>query len=272
MVWNKLRHTAQLIVCAALAACAAAPAPVARACAAGARQGGARQGGVQSEEVPLLIMESLRARRQSVPAVLLYQLPELLNGCEATSLAMLLKSYGIAADKMELAYQYLPRAEFYEEDGVVYGPAPDDAYAGDPAAQGYYCYAQPVCTAANLYLQQAGQTLRAQDLTGTTPAGLELLLCEGCPVVVWGTLQFETPQFSATHSWFLEETGEEYIPYSNLHCMLLYGYDEDFYYLCDPLYGYQAVEKAQFASVYEQMECRAVALDAPAAVPARMTK
>lgn len=84
MVWNKLRHTAQLIVCAALAACAAAPAPVARACAAGARQGGA-----QSEEVPLLIMESLRARRQSVPAVLLYQLPELLNGCEATSLAML---------------------------------------------------------------------------------------------------------------------------------------------------------------------------------------
>ena len=39
MVWNKLRHTAQLIVCAALAACAAAPAPVARACAAGARQG-----------------------------------------------------------------------------------------------------------------------------------------------------------------------------------------------------------------------------------------
>ena len=173
---------------------------------------------------------------------------------------------------MELAYQYLPRAEFYEEDGVVYGPAPDDAYAGDPAAQGYYCYAQPVCTAANLYLQQAGQTLRAQDLTGTTPAGLKLLLCEGRPVVVWGTLQFETPQFSATHSWFLEETGEEYIPYSNLHCMLLYGYDEDFYYLCDPLYGYQAVEKAQFASVYEQMECRAVALDAPAAVPARMTK
>lgn len=70
MVWNKLRHTAQLIVCAALATCAAAPAPVARACAAGARQGG-----VQSEEVPLLIMESLRARRQSVPAVLLYQLP-----------------------------------------------------------------------------------------------------------------------------------------------------------------------------------------------------
>lgn len=207
MVWNKLRHTAQLIVCAALAACAAAPAPVARACAAGARQGGA-----QSEEVPLLIMESLRARRQSVPAVLLYQLPELLNGCEATSLAMLLQSYGIAADKMELAYQYLPRAEFYEEDGVVYGPAPDGAYAGDPAAQGYYCYAQPVCTAANLYLQQAGQTLRAQDLTGTTPAGLELLLCEGRPVVVWGTLQFETPQFSATHSWFWKRQGKNIFP------------------------------------------------------------
>ena len=224
-------------------------------CTAGRR---AKRGSASFDHGKPARPQAKRASRAAVP-----------TARAATSLAMLLQSYGIAADKMELAYQYLPRAEFYEEDGVVYGPAPDDAYAGDPAAQGYYCYAQPVCTAANLYLQQAGQTLRAQDLTGTTPAGLKLLLCEGRPVVVWGTLQFETPQFSATHSWFLEETGEEYIPYSNLHCMLLYGYDEDFYYLCDPLYGYQAVEKAQFASVYEQMECRAVALDAPAAVPAR---
>ena len=185
---------------------------------------------------------------------------------------MLLESYGIAAGKAELAYQYLPRAEFYEENGAVYGPAPEEAYAGDPAAQGYYCYAQPLCKAANLYLEQAGETLRALDLTGTSLAGLERLLCEGRPVIVWGTLQFEPPRQSTTHSWLLTGTGEEYIPYSNLHCMLLYGYDEEFYYLCDPLYGYQAVEKARFAAIYGQMGRRAMALDAPAAVPARMAE
>lgn len=133
-------------------------------------------------------------------------------------------------------------------------------------------YAQPLCKAADLYLEQAGETLRALDLTGTDPAGLERLLCEGRPVIVWGTLQFEPPRQSTTHSWLLTGTGEEYIPYSNLHCMLLYGYDEEFYYLCDPLYGYQAVEKAKFAAIYGQMGRRAMALDAPSAMPARMAE
>lgn len=180
MLLRKLRHTALLALCALLAAaCAPASSLLAReASAPGSSQGG---------QAPLLVQEALRARRHSVPAVLLYQLPELPNGCEATSLAMLLESYGIAASKAELAYQYLPRAEFYEENGVVYGPAPEEAYAGDPAAQGYYCYAQPLCKAADLYLEQAGETLRALDLTGTDPAGWSaccvkagLLLC-GAP-------------------------------------------------------------------------------------------
>lgn len=239
MFLRKLRHTALLVLCALLAAACAPTSslPAREASAPGSSQGG---------QAPLLVQESLRARRHSVPAVLLYQLPELPNGCEATSLAMLLESYGIAASKTELAYQYLPRAEFYEENGAVYGPAPEEAYAGE--------------------------TLRALDLTGTGPAGLERLLCEGRPVIVWGTLQFEPPRQSTTHSWLLTGTGEEYIPYSNLHCMLLYGYDEEFYYLCDPLYGYQAVEKAKFVAIYGQMGRRAMALDAPSAMPARMAE
>lgn len=265
MFLRKLRHTALLVLCALLAAACAPTSslPAREASAPGSSQGG---------QAPLLVQEALRARRHSVPAVLLYQLPELPNGCEATSLAMLLESYGIAASKTELAYQYLPRAEFYEENGAVYGPAPEEAYAGDPTAQGYYCYAQPLCKAADLYLEHAGETLRALDLTGTGPAGLERLLCEGRPVIVWGTLQFEPPRQSTTHSWLLTGTGEEYIPYSNLHCMLLYGYDEEFYYLCDPLYGYQAVEKAKFVAIYGQMGRRAMALDAPSAMPARMAE
>lgn len=261
MVVRKFCRVLQLALCTGLAAaCAVQPGPLYTAVQAAAPAVGG---------TPLAVIRHLRARSQSVPAVLLYQLPEMANGCEATSLTMLLQSYGFAADKLQIAYEYVPREEFYEQDGEVYGPAPDDAYAGDPVAYGYYCFAQPLCQAADAFLRDAGETLRAQDLTGISTVGLEQVLCDGRPVVVWGTLLFETPQYSTTYSWRLPETGEVYIPYSNLHCMLLYGYDEDYYYLCDPLYGYQMVEKARFSAIYEQMGRRAMTLDGPVAIPAR---
>ena len=259
MAARKFCRALQLALCTVLAAACAVQQPCELYTASTPAVGG----------TPLAVMAQLRARSQSVPAVLIYQLPEMINGCEATSLTMLLQSYGFEADKLQIAYEYMPREDFCEQDGKTYGPAPDDAYAGDPAGQGYYCYAGPLCEAADAFLRDAGEALRAQDLTGISTVGLEHVLCEGRPVVVWGTLLFETPQYSTTHFWYLTGTDEAYTPYSNLHCMLLYGYDEDYYYLCDPLYGYQMVEKARFTAIYEQMGRRAMTLDAPAAVPAR---
>lgn len=108
---------------------------------------------------------------------------------------------------------------------------------------------------------------------------LQLALCTGLaaacavqPGPLYTAVQAAAPAVGGTPLAVirhLPETGEVYIPYSNLHCMLLYGYDEDYYYLCDPLYGYQMVEKARFSSIYEQMGRRAMTLDGPAAIPAR---
>lgn len=72
-----------------------------------------------------------------VPVV--YQWPEMPNGCEATALTMLLQYYGFAADKLSVAYDYIPRSDFTYTWFSTYGPDPASAYAGDPALFGFYC-------------------------------------------------------------------------------------------------------------------------------------
>lgn len=80
-----------------------------------------------------------------LPVRTVLQNPELPNGCEAASLAALLKYKGVPADKLDLAYGYIPRGDIEETTDGRTGPDPELAYAGDPAAGlGFYCFAQPV--------------------------------------------------------------------------------------------------------------------------------
>lgn len=100
------------------------------------------------------------------------QEPALPNGCEAASLASVLDYYGLQADMLDLAYGYIPRQDFYQAaDGSRIGPNPETAYPGDPASLGFYCFAGALCEGANTYLQKAGSSLRAYDVTGITEAG-----------------------------------------------------------------------------------------------------
>ena len=80
---------------------------------------------------------ALRAWKESLgpplpEAVLLdvpvfYQWPEMPNGCEATALTMLLQYYGFAADKLSVAYDYIPRSDFTYTWFSTYGPDPASA-------------------------------------------------------------------------------------------------------------------------------------------------
>ena len=87
-----------------------------------------------------------------LPVSQILQNPELPNGCEITSLCMLLRYRGFDADKCDLADRYLPRSEFW------WGTDPDAAYMGNPHLDdgspqcGYYCFAGPIVAAAKAYL------------------------------------------------------------------------------------------------------------------------
>ena len=113
--------------------------------------------------------------------------------------------------------------------------------------------------AANRYLISQNSEYRAQDATGSTAEDLVDFLREGRPVIVWATLHFEKPELSGF--WWRTPDGEIIEAYSNLHCLLLTGYDGISVHLCDPLVGRILVSADKFFACYEEMGRRAVVLN-----------
>ena len=187
------------------------------------------------------------------------QNPTLPNGCEAASLATLLRYAGVEADAAELAMEWIPRQEFSYSGPDRFGPDPEEAYAGDPTSPsgGWYCFAAPVVQGANNYLAFIGSSLRAEDLTGASFAKLEQQLADGRPVAVWFTQDYADPRFSEGFTWTLP-TGEEYSPYANLHCLVLAGVEGGDCLLADPLSGNTRVDKDTFERIYTAMGSRAL--------------
>lgn len=76
------------------------------------------------------------------------QSPELPTGCEITALTMVLNHYGFAADKVEMARQYLPTQPytlFYGEDGRLYGSDLKHYFIGDPEGKGLCLWGGGYC-------------------------------------------------------------------------------------------------------------------------------
>ena len=191
---------------------------------------------------------------------LIYQNPELPNGCEITSLAMLLAWAGYPIDKVELANNYLPKQEFSKSDGVRYGPDPNRAFAGDPSSpNGWYCFEGPILEAADAYLSDQNTTQQAAPLSETTREELENYMNVGIPLAVWVTLDYSAPRNPESFSWYLPD-GSHYIPYSNLHCVVLAGWDGDNYKIANPINGWQTVSPDTFWSCFDAMGRRAVAV------------
>ena len=192
---------------------------------------------------------------------IIYQNPELPNGCEAASLAMLLASAGCPADKLTLYRDYLPKGDLSLIDGRRYGPSPEKWYAGNAAdlKGGWYCFEGPVVQAANSWLKDHGNASQARSVTGLSRAELDRCAQDGVPLAVWVTLAYDEPRYSE-FSWTLED-GTEYHPYSNLHCVVLAGTEGEQYLIADPITGFTQVDKDLFWSSFSAMGSRAVIVE-----------
>ena len=197
--------------------------------------------------------------RLDVPVIL--QNPELPNGCEATALAMVLTYHGYNADKLSIAYDYIPLEDFVLVDGRRTGGDPALVYPGDPGGTGYYCLPRVVAGAANRYLsRQSGASHVARNATGAEEDDLKAHIAAGQPVLAWCTIDGEAPRTNPDTAWYLSDTGELYEPYSNLHVVVLSGYDEESFYISDPQGLRDAVPIDAFMENYRQMGSRAVTM------------
>lgn len=176
--------------------------------------------------------------------------PVLYNGCEVTSLAMLLNYYGVPVTKNELA-EKIDKVPFIDEEGFHGNPS--EGFVGDVVgySEGLGVFHQPIAKLLKTYVP----TERVQDISGESFQKVLEAMAQGNPVWVITTTNYEKPEellAVETRSGVVE------ITYS-IHSVLLVGYDEEYLYLNDP-YGYEnvAVSKTTFEESWAAMGSQAV--------------
>ncbi len=192
-----------------------------------------------------------------VPVELIFQKPELPNGCEITSLTTVLNYYGYPIDKVTLSDKFLPMKPFYRKDGKLYGPHPDEAFSGNPRdGSGFYVFAGPTAKAGNDYIKSVGGEHAITDLTGSSRETIIDYVEQGVPVVIWVTLDLGAPNFN--YSWLLDDSGEEYPALLNLHSVAISGINGDQFSVMDPLKGNVMYDVNSLFESYESIGSRAL--------------
>ena len=180
------------------------------------------------------------------------QKPELPNGCEVTSLAIVLNYLGYDVSKLTLSDQYLDK-------GGIGTTSPYDAFIGNPRySSGWYCYSPVIARCGNKYLATQGGEHQAVNITGSDFDQLLVEVDAGRPVIFWGTLSMSSPSYGS--AWIV--SGTKYTRYMNLHCLVLTGYDreKDLAYVSDPLQGNRSYKLSTVKTRYEQLGKQAVVI------------
>lgn len=188
------------------------------------------------------------------------QNPELPTGCEVTSLAMLLNYLGYPADKLTIARNYLPKLDFYWEDGIYHGADFRTTFAGNPESEySYGCYAPCIVTTANSYFLENGFDAAACNITGADfDSLLDDYIDNDKPVLIWITSS-NLHESELTAIWTTPD-GEELQWRSYEHCAVLAGYDKEnqLIYTSDPMYGDTAYDYSTIRQRYNEMGQQAV--------------
>ncbi|MHC5248753.1 C39 family peptidase [Enterococcus sp. LJL90] len=207
------------------------------------------------EDAPVIEEQPLKsAVRLDVPLLNQMAEPRLYNGCEVTSLAMILNYHGFAVTKNQLAEE-LPTVSVQDANGN-YGN-PHEAFVGDMTANsgpGYFVYHEPIYQLASQFIDDSYEAI---DLSGSDFTEIQRQLSIGNPVwVITTTIFAETGD---NFTW-QTATGEVSVSMSE-HSVVLTGYDENEIYLNDP-YGNQdyATDLEAFIASWEQMGRQAVVI------------
>lgn len=212
----------------------------------------------KSEEEEDIELTSSMAIKQNVsldvPLVEQMAEPSLYNGCEVTSLAMLLNYFDVDVTKNELA-DAIPKVDYMDSAGN-YGN-PNEGFVGDITGEsgpGYFVYHEPVYELAQTY---ATENLNVLDFTGEDFSVLQAYLSQGSPIWVITTTTFA--KTSNTDIW-QTESGNVLISMQE-HSVVITGYDSEYVYLNDP-YGNKnyKTDLEDFITSWEQMGSQAITI------------
>lgn len=193
------------------------------------------------------------SRKHALNVSCIMQNPELPTGCEVTSLAIVLNYIGIAADKCDLADNYI-------EKGEIGKTLPYDKFIGNPRdPKSFGCYSPVIVKCAEKYLSVVGESYSVTDLSGSTLENLFDEIDNGNPVIIWATINMDKP-FYYSKIWHVDETDFRWM--SREHCMVLTGYDlcQGIVYVADPMKGNVTYPIDVFIDRYEQMYSQAVVI------------
>ena len=182
------------------------------------------------------------------------QRPELPEGCEVTSLAIILNYLGF-----DVAHTYL--ADNFLQQGEVGKTSFYEMNIGNPREEGksWGCYSPVIVKTANSYLANMKSYYRAYDYTGYDVHELYYQVSLGHPAIVWVTMNFAEPYVKSP--WTVN--GERLYWKYPLHCVVMSGYDMEkgTVTLTDPLKKNPVViDMETFELRWKQMESQAVVL------------
>ncbi|QDZ94690.1 C39 family peptidase [Bacillus altitudinis] len=199
---------------------------------------------------------SLKGNKKAMDVILFNQMdaPKLYNGCEVTSLAMLLHYSGYEHITKNALANEMKRVPLNYENGLKGDP--HDGFVGDMEnGPGLGVYHEPIYQLAKKYVGN-----QAVDLTGKpVKKAIYQSLEKGYPVWV-----ITTSTFAKTDNIETWNTPNGKIDISfNMHSVVITGYDKDHVYLNNP-YGEknQKVDREQFEDSWKQMGSQAIIIKA----------
>ncbi len=173
------------------------------------------------------------------------QRDKLLTGCELISTKTVLEYWGKKDINVEKMIKLMEQDKLrVTSDGVWYGRSPSQAFIGDPhQLSGFGCY-PPVIK--DMVDEFKFNDIITADTTGMTLGELcEEYVIQDIPPLIWATDCMVEPTDGDRWKLVGERgviTNETFVWPLNEHCLVLTGYDKDYYYLCDPL-DYREVVK-----------------------------
>jgi len=191
-----------------------------------------------------ITIDELRELTLDVENIL--QMPELPNGCEVVSLAIVLNYLGYDVDSLWLFENYMAKSPYAEGD-------PWTTYIGDPTGKGLGCYAPCVVNTGNYYLSDQGSDLTVTDVSYKDMSEYVEYIKKGVPVIMWGLIDMNG---NGRICWERTINGKKVDWHNYSHCLVMVGFTEESYVFCDPMrgiveYDKEDVEKS-FLINYEQ--------------------